>query len=73
MYRLSIELLSVWDLALLCFVANMKIDYKMLTDIMNMGALLEYISPLNVCYIHFYYAHKCKGANLKYVLFNILQ
>lgn len=28
---------------------------------MNMGALLEYISPLNVCYIHFYYAYKMQG------------
>lgn len=45
----------------------------MFTGMMNMGVLLECISPLNVYYIHFYCAHKCKGVNLKYVLFNILR
>lgn len=51
----------------------MKVDYKMFTNVVNMGALLEYISFLNVCCIHFYYAHKFKRVNLKYILFNVLQ
>lgn len=39
----------------------------------NMDEVLEYISALNVCHTRFCNAHKCKGTNLKYVLFNVLQ
>lgn len=45
--------------------------YKMFTDMLDVGVLLEYICPLNACYIHFCNAHKCKGVSLKYVLFNV--
>lgn len=38
---------------------------------LDVGVLLEYICPLNACYIHFCNAHKCKGVSLKYVLFNV--
>lgn len=49
----------------------MKMVYKMFTDMLGVGVLLEYISALNTCYIHFYNAHKCKGVSVKYVLFNV--
>lgn len=56
---------------ILCFVVNMKIVYKMFTEMLDVDVLLEYLFPLNGCYIHFYNAHKCKRVNLKYVLFNV--
>lgn len=70
--RLSKGLLLVQESNTL-FCCKYENVYKMFTDMLDMAVLLEYISPLNACHIRFCNAYRCKGVNLKDVLFNVMR